>query len=248
MKSLNKTLDILEYILNRDGIPSTPNEIAAAIKINATTCSRIISELMERGYIEKISRRSGYVPGPVLYALNTRQSPYADIAKAAESPVRELAMQTSAMINISVLKDGVRYVLYFYSGDEKKKFPLRTKYLDHYDTATGRLLLSTASEEDIDTVIKKLDFPKELWDGIDNKEKFMKELAKTAKNGTVKYQQNGIWIIGSLVNAQGYPPAAIGFGVATREKADEAAGLLKKAVKAIEEKLSSNNDKKISFY
>lgn len=248
MKSLNKTLDILEYILNKDGIASTPGEIASGIEINAATCSRIINELMERGYIEKVSRRAGYIPGPVVYALNTRQSPYARIAKAAEEPVKDLAVKLSSMINISVMKDGYRYVLYFYSGDAKKKFPLRTKYLDHYDTATGRLLLSAAPLEDVDFAIKKLGFPKEMWNGITSKDAFLKELAKIAQTGTVKYPQDDIWIVGSLVNAPGYPPAAIGFGVADKEKADEAAKLLKKTVALIEEKLSLNNNEKISFY
>lgn len=249
MKSLKKTLDILEYVFNRDGVPSTPNEVAAGIKINVATCSRIITELMERGYLERVSRRTGYIPGPVLCALNTRQSPYARIAAAAGEHVRELAVKIAAMINISVMRDGYRYVLYFHSGDEKKKFPMRTKYFeDHYTTATGRLLLSVAPEQELDFVISKLGFPKKEWNKINSKDAFLKELAKTARAGTVKYQQNGIWIVGSLVNVKGYPPAAIGFGVASREKADEAAALLGETVVAIEEKLSSDNEKKTSFY
>jgi DNA-binding IclR family transcriptional regulator len=249
MKSLNKTFDILEHIFNRNGIPSTPYEVAASIKINAATCSRILSELLERGYIERVSRRTGYIPGPALYALSTRQSPYAHIAKAAEGHIRELAVRISSMINISVMKDGYRYVLCFHCGDEKRKFPLRTKYFqDHYTTATGRLLLSVAPEHDVDFVVGKLGFPKESWNGIGSIEAFRRELAKTARAGTVKYLQDGIWIVGALVKTKSYPPAAIGFGVATRKKADEAATLLDDTVAGIEEKLSSDNDRKTSFY
>ncbi|OGV38611.1 MAG: hypothetical protein A2020_03550 [Lentisphaerae bacterium GWF2_45_14] len=248
MKSLDKTLEILEHIFNKDGTPSTPGEVASSIKINAATCSRIMTELMEHGYIEKVSRRTGYVPGPVFYALGTRQSPYSQIAKAAEGPIRELAIKTSSMINISVMKDAHRYVLFFYSGDKEKKFPLRTRYFDHYETATGRLLLSRAPEQDIDFVISKLGLPKDAWNDIDCKETFLRELTKTAKAATVKYPQGDIWVLGSLVNAPGYPPAAIGFGVATKEKADEAETLLQNAVTSIEEKLSLNNDEKTTFY
>ena len=249
MKSLNKTLDILEYVFNSDGVPSTPGEVASNIKINAATCSRIMTELMERGYVEKVSRRTGYVPGPVLYALNTRQSLYARIARAAAAPVRQLAIDVSSMINISVMKDGYRYVLYFYSGDEKRKFPLQTKYFhDHYTTATGRLLLAVSPEQDIDFAIGKLGFPKEGWNGINSKTELLKELAKIAKAGTVKYPQDDIWIVGSLVNVPGCPASAIGFGVTTREKADEAAAMLKKTVADIEGKPASLDNPKPSFY
>jgi len=249
VKSLAKTLDILEYIFNKNGAPATPGEVAENIEINAATCSRIIGELAGRGYIERVSRRSGYIPGPVLYALNLRRSPYGNIAAAAKEPIKKLAGELSTIINIAVMKNAYRYMLYFYTADPNKKFGLWTEYFtDHYSTATGRLLLSVASPEEIDFVIKKLGLPKGEWNGIKTKDALLKELAGIAKSGFVKYPQNDIWVVGRIFKAPGYPHAAIGFGVETEEKADLALSLLEKTVSDIERNLSLNNEEKLSFY
>ena len=249
MKSLHKTLDVFEFILNRDGLPATPGEIASAIEINVATCSRILSELMQRGYIEKVSRNKGYIAGPVLYAMNLRQSVYARIAGVAREPIREMAIELGAMINISVMRDCYRYVLCYFSGDETRKFPLRTRYFqDHYTTATGRLLLSTAPEKDLDFVCAGLGLPGESWNGISSREELVKELEKINLAGSIKFRQKDMWIIGSLVHAPDFPPAAIGFGIHQDKKLEKAMTLLNQAVAVIEKKLTARRKPQPSFY
>jgi DNA-binding IclR family transcriptional regulator len=249
MKSLNKTLDTLEFILNMDGAPSTPGEIASGIGINSATCSRILGDLLERGYVERVSRREGYIPGPALYAMGFRRSPYARLARAAEGPVHELAERLSSVINIAVMRGGFRYMLYFHAAKGIKRFDLRTRYFDdNYITATGRLLMSVAPESEVDFIIEKLGFPNERWDGVTDKDSLSRALRETAAAGTVKYPQDGIWILGVLVRADGCPPAAIGFGVKTKEAAAEAFALMKKAAAGIESALSIKSDSKTFLY
>ncbi len=248
MKSLSKTFDILEYIFNKDGAPATPGEVAENIKINATTCSRIIGELVERGYIERVSRRTGYIPGPSIYALNLRKSPYAVLSAAAREPIKKLAEELSTIINISIMKNAYRYILYFHTVDPSKKFALWTKYFtDHYSTATGRLLLSSASPEEIDFIIEKLGLPGNEWNEIKSKEALLKELSQIAQKGFVKYSQDELWIVGRIFKAHDYPHAAIGFGVESEEKADCALELLETTVSDILSRLKPENNNSL-FY
>jgi len=249
MKSLDKTFNVLEYIFNKDGVPATPAEVASVIGINCATCSRILGVLLRKGYVEKVSRRIGYIPGPSVFALSARQSPYARIAKASREAIEELAMKTGAIVNISIMRGGYRYILFLHTSDGTKKIPIRTRYLDdNYTTATGRLLLSIAPQEDIDFVVDRLGFPQDRWNGIKDMRGLAAEFTKVSKRKIITYPMYNVWIVGGLVEAATFPPAAIGFGVETEEKAEEAVAHLKKCVADIEAKLSSNTEKNTFLY
>ena len=60
MKSLQKAFDILEYVVLQNGEPVTPTRAAAALSINLATCTRIMGELVKRGYLVQISRPGYY--------------------------------------------------------------------------------------------------------------------------------------------------------------------------------------------
>lgn len=249
MNSFDKVFSVLEYIFNKDGMPSSPTEIAEAIEINRATCSRIISMLFKKGYIDQVSRREGYIPGPTLFALSLRQSPYLKISRAAAEPLRELATKTDTIVNISVMKNGFRYILSCQAARADQHIPLNTRYVkDNYTCATGRLLLSVASNEEIDHAIKTLGFPNERWDGISDMRSMRKVLDALAKRKTIKYPMYNIWIVGGLVKAPGYIPAAIGCGVKTEADADKAVELVKIAAEKIKENLSEDSDKRIGLY
>jgi DNA-binding IclR family transcriptional regulator len=249
MNSFEKAFNILEYIFNKNGIPSSPTEIAEAIEINRATCSRIISMLSKEGYIDQISRREGYVPGPALFSLSLRQSPYLKIANAATEPLRILAMKTDTIVNISAMKNGFRYILSCQASRADQHIPLSTRYVkDNYTCATGRLLLSASSNEEIDHVIKALGFPNEKWDGISDMPSMRKALDALRKRKTIKYPMYNVWIVGGLVEASGYMPAAIGLGVKTEADADKAVELVKIAAEEIKGNLSEDSNKVIRVY
>jgi DNA-binding IclR family transcriptional regulator len=217
MKSLRKAIDILEYVINHNQRPVTPSEIAEQLGLNAATCVRIMGEYTKLGYLEQISRREGYVPGPAVFTFADRMNwKYARMAKASAGPVRELAETLNTVINISVMRDTYRYMLYHFSGNPLRNIPMHTRYgVDHYETATGRLLMSTCSDKELEIITGRLGFPGDEWDGINDLAAFKKELSKIADSGTVcfrseKYNQ---WILGVLVKPEGYPCAAIGYGV-----------------------------------
>lgn len=215
MKSLQKSLKVLEYVMNHGGEPVTPSEVANALELNASNCVRIMTDYTEAGYLEQVSRRTGYIPGPTLFLFSTcRDWNYSRLIEAAREPVRDLALKLGTVVNISVMVDGFKYILYHFGPQGMKTIALKTRHSDHYITASGRLLLSELPENQLEKIVERLGFPEESWNGISSLSDFKNELKKLAKQNSICFQNNPNpqWIIGAKITAKNYPAAAIGFG------------------------------------
>ncbi|MBE6367563.1 MAG: hypothetical protein E7052_06610 [Lentisphaerae bacterium] len=222
MKSLHKTFDILEYVFLRNGASVTPSEAAEALGINLVTATRIMSSLVERGYLIKISRKDGYAPGPMIMTLGTRHNCYERLTAAARQPVEELSNQLNRQVNLSVL-DGERRVMLCYQLNGIYVRPWENFFFhSHYRTGTGRCLLST------------LDFPTaSKLTGDDVAEDILKkELKDIARKGYAQFEYDDEIVFGLLIKVPGFPPGAIGFGI-DKAHAEEAFALARQTVKTI---------------
>lgn len=211
MKSLHKIFDILEYVTLRNGEPVTPGEASSALSLNIATASRIMGELVKRGYLVKVSRKSGYIAGPMTVSLVTRDNPYKQIADASRLPVLRLSEKLGCQVNISVMHDSTRYMLYFNMPDTALSPWRHFDFTDHWNTATGRLLTAGCDDTEAKKICRRCGlktFPSE-------------EIAKIRRNGSVDFKADGLRIIGHWIKLPGYPVAAFGFGVPP-ERAEEA--------------------------
>lgn len=215
-KSLHKTFDILEYVVLQCGRSVTPGEVASYAKLNAATCTRIMGELVERGYLDKVSRKAGYVPGPMVVSLGTRDNSFRRLAAAANEPVRALAERIRMTVNLAVMHRGERIMLCFHSARANwtpwKRFTFGD---DHASAATGWLLLAAMDGEEAMRIIREKHLPIARRD-----------LALVSRRGFVDFvsSEDSIRVMGHLIRVDGYPPAAIGFGI---RKGDDPAEILK---------------------
>ncbi len=235
MKSLDKAMDVLEFVLNQNGEPVTPGIIAAALDINAASCVRILETLIRRGYVRKVSRRLGYATGPALFGLAMLECPYSRLTKASEVALRELAELTSSMVNISVMLAGHRYILNYYSADSRR-MPISgmVHYADHYATATGRLLLSTISADELDKIIVEIGLPGDDWPEVTTREDLERELARLQADKRICYLAPPYRVIGGLIYGEECPVAAIGFGIDQYLDAAETLEQISKTIVKIE--------------
>lgn len=216
MKSLKKALNILEFIANHGSQPVTPGMAAEKLGLDAATCVRVMQEFTNLGYLVRVSRRIGYIPGPALLTFSDRpQWQYCRLARAAAEPLKNLACKLNTLVNISVLHNDCRYILYHYSADGSRDISLQTRYRrDFYTTATGRLLLATLPEKSAGEICAKNEIKDFSGQLIDIKS-FLDDLKKIARERHVCFRtpDQQFWIIGAMVCAGDFPPAAIGFGV-----------------------------------
>ena len=232
MKSLQKTLDILEYVVLQNGASVTPTRVAEFLGINSVTCTRIMGELVRRGYLMQISRKAGYIPGPMITSLGTRNNHYERLAAAARGPVARLSERLRKQVNLAVLNRSRRIMLCYHLSNPGQKPWDRFFFTDHWETATGRLLISSLDDRSARDLAREVGihpFPK-------------MELEKIRREGFVRFEQDRLVIIGHLIKVPGYPPAAFGFGIepegaskafaASRETADEIRRLLEEPNRA----------------
>jgi len=85
IKVLDKAFGILELLVIASPDSVKPGAIAAALNINNASCSRILKDLSEAGYVEKISREAGYTVGPRAFTLSKQLDYNTELIKAAES-------------------------------------------------------------------------------------------------------------------------------------------------------------------
>ncbi len=219
MKSLHKSLDILECIINAEGNPLTPAQVAEKCNINAVTAVRIMGELTKRSYLRKVSRHTGYTSGPVIYALADRRCFYGCMSNAAKDPLKKLAIAMDIQINISVLNGGCRYILHHYSTTMERPVQRETVHtMDFYTTGTGRILMAYAESNDIDEIVARCGLPGENWPEVNSRRDLDMHLKRIAKNSTTVFPGSSganipVNIYGVAVKVEGFPVCAIGTNV-----------------------------------
>lgn len=245
MKSLHKSLDVLEHVFNAEGRAVTPTAAAKACGINIATTSRILSSLAGRGYLKKVSRNTGYVPGPVVFALSDRRSFYGRAAHAASDVLKDLAARLDAQINISVLEGIHRYILYHYSASEKFPIIPRTAHIkDHYSSGTGRVLLAHADAETLDEIVERLGLPGDKWPDVADRDDLDRQLTQIRTSGMVSFPHhsaNGkdlpLNVYGVAVKVEGLPVCALGTAVNANRPDQKILDELSNAARRIEENI-----------
>ena len=71
IKSVQKALSILTFVAQQDERPVSLGRIAQGVGLNVATCAHLVETLCEENYLEKVSRREGYIMGPQMH-VSTR--------------------------------------------------------------------------------------------------------------------------------------------------------------------------------
>jgi DNA-binding IclR family transcriptional regulator len=229
-KSLNKALEILEYLMNRKGTPVTPSELAEALELNAPTCIRILNGFAAKGYISQKSRKEGYIPGPALFALSGNNCMYSKLSRNSNELLKDIAMNLNRLVLISTYSSGRKYILAHFDGLRNSPSSLMDSYNDLYYTVSGRMLLSRLSEKELSEYVKNNGLPGDLWDGIDSLETLNKELDKIRETDCYCFNDAGeYWGISISLTAPGQPFCVLSTSVLQEEEINGAIELLQNA-------------------
>ena len=238
MKTLLKALDLLEYISTRDGEAVSPKKAAEKLGINPSSCVRLLQTLTDRGYLVQISRREGYVCGPALTAYRCRESSCNALAAAAEEPLRTLSRELGGrMINLSVAHRDRRYLIFqcgHTPGARVGDFIGHTWDLEA--NATELLLLAAAPETERLRILQQAKVPGRYT----SRAEFLRELDRLHRQRHVIFygERQSMWIVGGLMEPPGYPAATLGFGMMSRNEAEESLPAVHRCMNAILHRLA----------
>ena len=146
---IDKAFGILEEIISSSPEPCLPTPLAEKLGLNRATCSRILKQLTDMGYLIRLSRLRGYAPGPKILTLHTIAKFEQEFLKAAIPAVDSCAERLNCSVLAARLYGGRRYVLHHRNCSSELEIQITQPcYDDIFCTATGLLLAAHLPEEE----------------------------------------------------------------------------------------------------
>ena len=181
-RGLDRAFDILDF-LKEKGTPLRPNEIASGIGSPKSTVYELVSSLLERRILETVGKEGHVYLGRQLYFLGQAHLRHFDFTREAEVSLAEIVSQTHetaqmCLLNgrkytVALMKEGQRH--FRISSDIGENAPIPW-------TASGRLLLSHLSDQQIIDLIDPEDYI--LPDGERlSLDTFLREIRKAGTEG-----------------------------------------------------------------
>jgi len=175
-RGIDRLIDILKY-LNSSGRPQRPNEIAAGIDAPKSSVYEIVNRLVEERVLEQYDTDGRLYLGRTLHFWGARYLEKFDLLRQADPVVAALSEDTGETAQLCMI-DGNKFVVALaHSG--ARHFSITSELgrpVPLTWTASGRLLVSNMSDEDIIKFIPDEDFI--LPNGSDMpKATFLREVA-----------------------------------------------------------------------
>ena len=178
--SVLKTTQILNVISEGKNKPVTLLQISESTGIHKSTCSHIISTLLNEGYVKRISQTQGYILGPQVYCL-CRHGKYDDeLTELCRPILKWLYKKTECAVVLAVVENGKKFIIDYI--DTENKILKHNKYIspdDLYRTATGRIIMANMNHNELKEIFDKNGLPpKTHWDEVKSFEDLNYELSK----------------------------------------------------------------------
>jgi DNA-binding IclR family transcriptional regulator len=187
MKSLHKVIDILEVFISSGSSEMRLSDIASSAGLDKATVSRMLSVLVDRGYVTQKTARGKY-------ALGSKFLSFSAFIKKKQTLS---AIAKPHLLNLNTeIKESV--VLFSLDGDKPvfleeihSKYPLRfsmdpdgtAEPMPPHCTSVGKILLAEKTDREIDEYIKKTDFKAYTDHSIINPEMMKKHLLSVHSDG-----------------------------------------------------------------
>jgi len=197
IKVLKKTFDILKFISEHEE-PVYSGKIAKSLDLNLATCSRILKDLSEMGYVEQLAAKKGYILGPASFTLTVEKSYQRDLTTIVDPKVKECSYTLKESVLFTIFKNTKRYILSHHNGNPEVHVIIdKPFYEDAYFTATGRVQLAYCPKNELEKYIIKYGFPGVRWNNLNTEEELENALGKIRKDGffAAKRQKSQLAII-----------------------------------------------------
>ena len=155
IKVLDKIFQVLETVVSESPNPVTPLWIATKLGMNRPTCSRILKELTDAGYLMHVSRQTGYTAGPRAYTFAMIAKYKPSFLDKAIPYVKNCARTLAQSVLICERRGAERYVLHHSNFSPLNIRINQLSYYDLFDTATGLVLPSAAPKQEQEKIFNE---------------------------------------------------------------------------------------------
>lgn len=156
IQSVQKATEILLYLSNNPEEPTSLSKIAEDLNLNKSTCAHLLDTLCDSLMAERVSRRAGYRLGPNAYLLSRYGRYQESLIELCTPLIRWLRTQVDATIFLTVVCDGIKYVVFHEDGDEPLDIRRSEIIRGNIEsTATGVLMMAYMDTESLDRVLRR---------------------------------------------------------------------------------------------
>jgi DNA-binding IclR family transcriptional regulator len=183
IKSLDRALDILELIVDREnGMGVT--EISRELGIHKSTVYRLLDTLKFRGFLEKNEDNHKYISGIKLFELSSKVLNDIDSRVRVRPYLEELMQKTEETIHLGILDSGeIIYLDKVESNATIRMYSQVGKRVPAHSTSLGKAIMAQLSEKRVKEILKKKGMEKNTENTITEVDKFLDHLEKVRKQG-----------------------------------------------------------------
>jgi IclR family KDG regulon transcriptional repressor len=178
VKSVTKVLDILEHLGAAQGVVSV-SDLARATGLNVSTVFRLLQTLMARGYVEQERSNRGYFLGPRIFQMGSAYLQGSDLATIARPHLEALRDTVGETAYLVMFSQGEIVQLCKADGKQAVSAAIRSMVREPaYCTATGKVLLSALSAEELDKYVQTVALQSFTPQTLTSKVELKREIAK----------------------------------------------------------------------
>ncbi|HZG60084.1 MAG TPA: IclR family transcriptional regulator [Anoxybacillus sp.] len=183
VKSVSRALDIINIVSSeKNGLGVT--EIAKQMDINKSSVYRILSTLVQYGYMEQDEETSRYKLGYKFLELSSKLLESIDLRKEAKPYLQELEKETNEVIHLVVYDQGEVIYIEKLEGTETLRMHSKVgKRAPMHCTAVGKAILAHLPSNVVLDILKRKGMPRHTDKTITDQDEFLKELAQVKQKG-----------------------------------------------------------------
>jgi IclR family transcriptional regulator, KDG regulon repressor len=183
VKSVSRALDIITLVsLKKGGLGVT--EIANQIDINKSSVYRILSTLVQYGYIEQDSETGRYKLGYKFLEVSSKLLESIDLRAEARPYLQELENLTNEVIHLVVYDQGEVVYIEKLEGNETLRMHSKVgKRAPMHCTSVGKAILAYLPSNVVLDILDRKGMPMHTDKTITNRDSFLQELIEVRKRG-----------------------------------------------------------------
>ena len=183
VKSVSRALDIIMLIsMKKGGLGVT--EIANQMDINKSSVFRILSTLVQYGYVEQDKESGRYKLGYKFLEISSKLLESMDLREEAKPYLKELESETNEVIHLVVYDEGDVVYIEKLEGNEILRMHSKVgKRAPMHCTSVGKAILAHLPHSEMLDILERKGMPVHTINTVTEKNQMMQELIDIRKNG-----------------------------------------------------------------
>jgi IclR family KDG regulon transcriptional repressor len=182
--AVDRTLDILELLANKQNELSF-TELSSSLNIPKPSLSRLLSNLQQRGYVNRNPVTRKYQLTLKLLTLSDRLLDKLDLREKAKASIQKLMERSKETVELAILDDKEMVYIDKLESYESIRLVARigSRYSTLHPTAVGKVFLAYMPEEDSECIIREKGLKKFTENTITDVERLREELKEIQTKG-----------------------------------------------------------------